>query len=173
LRELSDKLEQVDSLWLVDRTGTYWASSQIEPPMHPLPVLDRDFMQAYLAGSRAIHVSDPFVGRATGRPAFNTSMPRNGGGLVIASIRPDYFVQFFDRVLPGSDRVIGITKATGAILVRYPRLGDHAPARLSASSGLLRAITTEPERGMFRAVAQVDGVDASTPTGTSPAIRSM
>lgn len=161
LKALADKLTQVDSLWLVDHTGTYWASSQIEPPMPPIPVLDRDFMQVHLSGFRGIYVSDPFIGRATGRSAFNTSMPRSGpdGGLVIASIRPDYFLEFFERVLPGTDRVIGLTKATGAILVRYPPPPSGAPARLSPASGLLRAITTAPERGMFQAVAQVDGID--------------
>jgi two-component system, NtrC family, sensor kinase len=161
LASISDKLAQVDSLWLVDETGTYWASSQIAPPMQPVPVADRDFMLAYRSGFRGLYVSDPFVGRATGRQAFNTSMARTGpdGGIVIASIRPDYFQDFFGRVLPGSDRVIGLTKESGAILVRYPPLPGTAPTRLSAASGLLRAITTEPKRGMFRTVAQVDGVE--------------
>ena len=161
LATLAELLPQIDSVWVVDPSSTYWNGSAVAPPMPPVDVLDRDFMQVYLAGKHDLYVSDPFVGRITGRPSFNTSRAREGpgGGLLVASVRPGYFLDFFGQVLPTADRVIGLVKATGVVLVRHPPIASAEPLRLGPDSGLMRAIVADPDRGAFRVVAQVDGVD--------------
>ena len=161
LAALAGRLPQIDSVWLTDPTSAYWAGSALPPPIAAVDIRDRDFMQVYLAGQTALYVSDPLVGRLTGRPTFNTSRAREGpgGGLLVASVRPTYFVDFFAEVLPAADRVIGLVKASGMVLVRHPALASTTPVRLGPSSGLMQAIMTAPERGAFRTVAQVDGVD--------------
>ena len=161
LADLAERLPQIDSVWVTDPTSTYWSGSAVMPPMPAVDIRDRDFMQVYLAGQTGLYVSDPFVGRVTGRPTFNTSRAREGpgGGLLVASVRPSYFLDFYAEALPAADRVIGLVKASGMVLVRHPPLASAAPVQLGPGSGLMQAIMTAPERGAFRTVAQVDGVD--------------
>ncbi|WP_207482052.1 HWE histidine kinase domain-containing protein [Arenibaculum pallidiluteum] len=130
----------------------------------PAPALDVHD-QEYFVGARqaAPHafVSRPIVGRISGKSLFRVSRARKTAdgvfdGIVVASLAPDYFIDFYRSVTAEGESVT-MVRDDGTVLVREPQATAKV-AVLSPQSGLMSSITTTPARGMYRATSELDRV---------------
>ncbi|MCH2546433.1 MAG: ATP-binding protein [Alphaproteobacteria bacterium] len=69
------------------------------------------------------------------------------GGVVLAAINPQYFIDFFDSVANGSHHYMDITLSDSSILVSGPQSGDHY-AKLS--NHLRSSVSNYPESDLIR-----------------------
>ncbi|WP_051341263.1 hybrid sensor histidine kinase/response regulator [Azospirillum halopraeferens] len=163
LRAFDSSMPQLGSLALVDPQGRIVASSRRYPAVS-VDVSDREYIRALRNGDGAYTVSEAIHGRISGDPQFNIARRRSGGdgdfnGAIVAAVFPQYFVDFYRRVALGDDESMGLTRADGAVLVRYPEPAADAPVRLARGRGMMAAIERNPDEGLFRVHGQVDGID--------------
>ncbi|PWC39085.1 ATP-binding protein [Azospirillum sp. TSO35-2] len=166
LRTLTGELDQVSAIGVTDPEGVVRNSSLGFPPRN-----------LYVGGSAAFReqrerdaglliggsITDP-VSR---KPSFGISRRRSspGGpdgtfdGLINATVDPDYFARFYQRVLNTDGESVSLVREDGQILMRYPAFGFDAPVMLPPDRGLLAELRQRPDEGVFRADSYVQGVD--------------
>jgi two-component system NtrC family sensor kinase len=76
-------------------------------------------------------------------------------GVIILTVYPQYFIEFWRKVAPNPESVAALVRADGMILARVP---DPKILSLPQGAVLLRAIQQSDE-GSFRAASAVDGID--------------
>ncbi|MBP2315261.1 hybrid sensor histidine kinase/response regulator [Azospirillum soli] len=166
MKTLSDELPQVGSLALVDPQGFVQIVSRVFP-LEPLYVADREYFRAQRERDHGFHVGEALVNRRTGRPQFNVSRRRTspGGpdgvfaGTLVASIRTDYFVEFYRQVAQGENEAISILREDGMVLARYPALESGTPLRLGPDAVFMRAVAEGRQDGVHRGQSHVDGIE--------------
>lgn len=160
LKTLALQTPEVQSYWITDETGRVRASS-FEWPIRELSVADREYFRAHLAASDAIHVSPRLSGKIKSEIFFTLSrrmeLPGNRfQGVVLLSLLPAYFDDFYRSVLHDPRDVILLLREDGQAIVRKPL--DSAPDR--ADIGKFPELITTPDvDGTFRAVTSFDGVE--------------
>jgi PAS domain S-box-containing protein len=142
LRAAAEGSEQVKSIWVSDASGALRVGSM--PVKQPVNVADRDYFLAHHDRDGGIYISAPYTGRVLGSAAFAVSRrrmapPGTFDGIVLVSIDPHYFIDFWKDVAPSDlHAAVFLTRADGTILARYPALPD-AQVRLPGSSPLVQA----------------------------------
>lgn len=164
LRRTQDALPQIESIWVFDRDGRPLVSSTIFPVPGDLNNSDRDYFAAQVNGEAGTFIGKMITARVGGARFFVVSQRRTSSdgafnGVIAVSVSPEHFQNFYTRVAKGIADSLGMIRADGEFLARYPSLGGNAPMQLNASSVFMGAIQRNPEAGSFTAVSQIDGIE--------------
>ena len=125
---------------------------------------DREHFQAARQsaerGEDRLFISKPVQGRVSGKWSIQMVRPildegAFAGALVI-SIDPAFFSRFFETVQLGEGGVVTMVRDSGEILSRAPSLETALGKSITGTPYLASGA---PTSGIFRRVAQVDGVD--------------
>ncbi|GLC92253.1 GGDEF domain-containing protein [Cupriavidus sp. TA19] len=154
--------EDMGSLLVADASGNLVLDSHKWPP-RAVNVADRDYFQAHAHDAHAgTFLSQPFQPRITTENksiGLSRRMPApdgSFGGIVVGTLRINYFRKLFNGVSLGSGGTLTLLRTDGTIIMRRPYEDSSIGRNISGSSSftpLLRG--TE---GSFIGVAAVDGV---------------
>ena len=123
---------------------------------------DRDYFRLQKAArSDELFVSPPVLGRITGQWAIQFSRPildEQGrfAGLIVMAVPPPALEGVYNDIRLGSQGVISLALADGAILARTGELAQAVRVSLARAAGLA---PEDPPSGDYRARGLVDGVD--------------
>jgi signal transduction histidine kinase/CheY-like chemotaxis protein len=163
LKQLTDALPQLKSVWVFDKTGHALINS-LNLALPNLDFSDRDYYSAHVAQNIGTFIGRTILPRPPyqGAPFFGVSRRRdaesgNFNGVVQASVLPEYFDRFYARIGrdPGSFFVLGLTD--GSVLARYPSL-DRA-ARLDPRGPVGRSLSVHPAGDLITIVSPGDNVE--------------
>jgi len=162
LKSLTDMLPQFADIWVLDPDGHPVVSGTVFPIPRQMDLSDRSYFRVHKTGEvDGLYVSEVITARATndrGQPVFfsisRKRLTRDGrfAGVVVMSVSPDYFEQYYATLPPPA--VAAIVRADGTLLARYPKVTK--PARLSPGDPFLRALG-EAREGMVTVTSSVDG----------------
>lgn len=160
LRQLNPQFPQVDSVWLIGADGKARATSN-SFPAHGTSVQHRDYFRALLEHD-GIYISGAYTGPSSGTQMFIVARRRTTSdgrfdGVIAAAVPLKYLLGFYATVAPGYDRVINLTRADGAILVRDPVNAAAVTVPPDSAAGL--ALRSGLSEGVFETKAVVDGVE--------------
>lgn len=122
-------------LSVVDASGDLVLSSQV--PFVFVNVEERGYFKAHRDGKRGLLISPPLIGKATGKRFVPISLPMEDEagvftGLVLASVNPFMFSDFYGRICLGPGGVIAMVDRDGAVLA-----GVHDDRPISLSQNLM------------------------------------
>src|ERR1700732_400355 len=154
-------LPQVQTALVIGRNGHPLVSATIYPVDRNLDLSDRAHFQTLRERSDPYYVSVVEVGRLDSERHFflsrrKESEPGSFDGVITVSVSPQYFQDFYTKLVDGSrDYTAVLVRTNGVGLVRYPMpaAGDNR------DQNLLNAVAEHAEGGIFRARSTVDGVD--------------
>ncbi len=168
LRTISESLEQVASVAVMDRTGRALASSRIYPITGTSNNADRDYFRAHVGNDVSTFVSEALAPRVGGGAnlIFNLSKRRNAAdgsfnGVYTVAMVPGYFEKFYARIGRSPGSYYSMLRDDGVFLARYPSQGP-APRNLDPRSMLRQAIARQEDSGFFVVTppaSQVDGIE--------------
>ncbi|WP_315702139.1 MULTISPECIES: ATP-binding protein [unclassified Bradyrhizobium] len=151
LRRLPEALSQIRSVWVFDAQGRTLVNSLV----YPAPAIDfsdRDYFRAHLGSDIGTFIGAPLAPRSPyqGAPFFGVSRRRhdaNGNftGVILASVLPNYFEQFYARIGRDPGSYFAIRRADGSALVRFPALAikpDPSNPEVEATGSPSGLITT-------------------------------
>ncbi|HEY8578336.1 MAG TPA: histidine kinase dimerization/phospho-acceptor domain-containing protein, partial [Beijerinckiaceae bacterium] len=159
LAAIAKNAPEVEAVWIFDPRGRPVASSTIHPVPRDLDNGDRDYIRAHAAGDAGLFVGQNIAARIGDLTFFVVSRRRmaNGvpEGVIALTLPPARIAPFYEAVAKGTAISVGIFRADGATLTRYPLPG----------AGLVRARTTAaftdhvrgaPVEGRYRVVSGLD-----------------
>jgi len=163
LRRVTQGSEQIKSMWIFGRDGRTLVSSLVYPAP-PTDLSDRDYFQALLDKDVGT-----FIGRVlsprppySGADFFSVSRRRTGSdgafaGVLQASVLPDYFEGFYEKIGREPGSYAALVRADGAILARLPASSLASNVKpFSAAAEILRDGKTE---GTLTTVSSIDGLE--------------
>jgi signal transduction histidine kinase/CheY-like chemotaxis protein len=105
-------------------------------------------------------VAAPVRGQISGQNLFRMARLRSmgdgsPGGVLFASMAPEYFVRFYRSVTAGDDSVT-MGRADGTVLVRDPPVTTGVEV-MSPQSGFMRGIS-RVDRGLYRTTSELDRI---------------
>ncbi|HYH21095.1 MAG TPA: HWE histidine kinase domain-containing protein [Azospirillum sp.] len=145
LKGIAAQSPHIDGLWLVRPDGLTVNSADYFP-MPTSVVTEREYYQV-LKGQDVTHLGRMIQGRIKGNLNFNISRRRSSptgvfDGIVLVTISLSYFEEFWRNVVPDGSHSIGIIRADGEILARYPGLKE-LPPRIPEASPFFSVIRTQ------------------------------
>lgn len=162
LGRLADALPQIKSLWLFDPQGRALVNS-VDPAPTVVDFSDRDYFRVHVARPDI----SPFVGpvlipRApfAGAPFFSVSRRRTADGfigVVQASVLPDYFEKFYERIAQDAGMFFALGLTDGNIIARFP--SAKAPIRIDPTQPAAKKIARRPSSGILTSVTPSDGIE--------------
>jgi PAS domain S-box-containing protein len=128
-RLLLDRIQdagRIDALSVIDNVGHVVNYTRNWPAPRDLDLTDRDYFIAHRDMPKlGLFVAAPVRNRTTGE--WTTFLTRrlsgpNGEflGVILAVVRIQYFVDFYQAVLPGNAATISLFRRDGVLLARYP-----------------------------------------------------
>lgn len=155
---------QLKDVFIHDRNGLPLVSTSTYPVPRQLSVAERDYFYRQAAGDAGVYVSRVWSGRLEHAPFFSLTQRRPSpdgafDGIISVSIQPGYFEQFYRDVVHtglGDGSIVGLTRADGVMLVRFPPLASAG--QLSVASPFERGIAIHPDRGSFEGTSEFDSV---------------
>ncbi len=160
--KLEKALATVDAIFVADKNGRALVSSSIYPLAPDTSVADRDYFRAQSERNAGTYVGARLRSRATGGDFFGVSRRRASrdgefSGIIVISVVPKVFSDFYDQLAHGSTASFSLAKSDGSILARHPTPpGDVT--HFSTDSGFMLNITNRPEGGIVTSNNSVDGV---------------
>ncbi len=152
---------QIKDVFVHDRHGLPLVSTGAYPVPHDLSVADRDYFIRQADRDSGVFVSRIFSGRLAHAPFFTLTQRRAGldgsfQGIISVSIHPEYFERFYREIAQAArgSMVAALTRADGALLVRYPPVAD--PVTFSATGDFARNVAAHPDRGNYEAASEID-----------------
>jgi len=124
---------------------------------------DRDYFRAFQSGGhQGLFIGHPIRSRLTGRdclPISRAWFKQDGsfGGVVVGSVRLDYFYALFAAVQIGPQSSLNLYHTDGALIARLPRVAEDVGRSVAGSENLAR-ITASPS-GTFTHRAVIDDVE--------------
>lgn len=147
---------------VLDRTGQVTLDSrQVSPPDENFA--DRQFFRAQRdQPDLGLYIGAPFKAKATGSWSVAVSRrleDRDGSfaGVVVGTLRLDFFGQLFTLVDPGKGGSVGLFRADGTLVDRVP-YDDNLVGRRFAEFELFRHYPAA-RTGTFAAASNIDGVE--------------
>jgi two-component system NtrC family sensor kinase len=163
LKQLSESLPQLKSVWIFDAQGEPLVNSLISPPPQ-MNFADRDYFNAHVDQAIGTFIGQLLTPRQPyqGARFFGVSRRRSSddgsfAGVIQASVLPDYFQNFYARIGhdPGSFFALG--RMDGALLAHYPPLDRDV--RLDPAGPVGHHIAAHPERGLMTIAWPADGIE--------------
>lgn len=163
LKQLTDALPQLKSVWVFDNKGRALINS-LDLALPHIDFSDRDYYRAHVASDVGTFIGANLLPRPPyqGAPFFGVSRRRvslNGHftGVVQASVLPEYFEKFYARIgrAPGSFFALGLTD--GSVLARYPNL--ERSARLDPKGPVGRSLSENPDGSLITIRAPGDNIE--------------
>lgn len=151
----------VDNIYLIDASGAVQISH--DQKTRGRSIADRDFFQALRDRNDGL----PFIsavekGRITDKLHFRISCRINRpdgsfGGIVVATINPQAFADYYQRLTPGAQRVVALFGTNDKkIRARFP---EPEPAQWSKQiESPLWAQINAADNGVFQTISPVDGI---------------
>jgi len=167
LKTLNEDLDQIGVLAVTDPQGLIRNASNGFPARNAY-IGGRAYFRAQQERDAGLLVGESMVSKATKRRSFSLSRRRTatGGpdgafdGIIHATVDPDYFASFYQRVLADRGEAVTLVRGDGQVLIRYPMIRDENQAlTLPPNRGLLLAIQTRPDEGAFTNTSYNDGVE--------------
>ena len=147
-------------LSIADENGDLVLSSQV--PFNRVNIVYRPFFLAHRAGETGFLVGTPILGTATGKWYIPMSLALKNadgsfGGVVLASVNPFYFSDFYSRVQLGNQGFVLLISASGEILAGVIE-GREVPFGTSVSASRLFSAMSGSEEGALKGIGLADGV---------------
>jgi two-component system cell cycle sensor histidine kinase/response regulator CckA len=158
LRKMCGAYPQVMSIWVADASGVIRNASRQLPPS-PVRVDDRDYFRALREADTGLFIGEIITGHVTKTQVFNVALRRTGApgafdGVVVITVAPTYFRDFWVRTAGASDIGVALVRSDGSILARAPQLDPNV---LSISPGGDTALAIRrKEQGAYIGVAVTD-----------------
>ncbi|MDD2990643.1 MAG: ATP-binding protein [Zoogloea sp.] len=149
-----------NQLGVIDEHGTYILSNLANHKRMDLS--DREHFQVHKArDTNELFISKPVLGRASGKWSIQMTRRINKpdgsfGGVVVISVDPFYFSDFYSGVDLGKDGVVALVGRDG--IVRARRSGDNKAVGQDLSGSALMANLARAETGSYRSASYADGV---------------
>ncbi|MGZ8367674.1 MAG: response regulator [Rhodoplanes sp.] len=164
LKRVTDMLPQLQSIWVIDRDGFALVSSRASPPPRSASLSDRDFFQAQVDKDQATYVGSVHAPRLVPGPTFFSFSRRRTladgfNGIVTVSLLPSDFEKFYAEISRGLGAYFAMIREDGAFLTRYPDPAGPGARLNMPKSSFAVARRTNPERGIYTAVGQLDGLE--------------
>jgi two-component system, NtrC family, sensor kinase len=156
-----DTLPPIYDVWMIDAAGHPRVSGRF-PSIPSIDVSARDFFEAEKEHDAGAFIGDEQIGALTQVPEFDICERRSApdgafNGIIAISARTAFFSEFYRALAEDKHSAAALVRSDGSILVRYPAL--PSPRVLSGDSPFLRAIATEPDRGLFWGRGETDGIE--------------
>jgi signal transduction histidine kinase len=153
-------LPQIGAVLIIDGSGRIRASDR---PLAATPAdaSDREAFVAQRERNAGIFIGRQPVVEPT-QPSFDISRRRSMAdgsfdGVIVVSARPTYFGDFFSTVSRHEHSSASLVRSDGTVLMRYPSL--PAPLVFNANRPIMKAIASQPDRGLFWGSGGIDGIE--------------
>ena len=162
IKQLTDSLPQLKSVWIFDAQGNTLVNS-LRYPAPRISFADRDYFIAHLDHAIGTFIGTPLAPRQPyqGARFFGVSHRRDSGdgsftGVIQASVLPEYFESFYARIGrdPGSFFAIG--RMDGVVLAHFPPLDRDV--RLDPGGPVGRTIAASADHGLMTIAWPADSV---------------
>lgn len=163
LKQLADSLPQVKSAWIFDAKGHALVNSLVVPAPE-IDFSDRDYFKAHVDRDIGTYIGEALKPRPPyqGAAFFGVSRRRTNedgsfGGVIQASVLPEYFENFYARIgsEPGSFFALGLTD--GMVLARFPT--SDRDIRLDRNGPIGQKIAAHPNAGLITVTSPTDGIE--------------
>lgn len=162
LKQLTDALPQLKSVWVFDNKGRALVNS-LDLTLPDLDFSDRDYYRVHIAGDAGTFIGQSLLPRPPyqGAPFFGVSRRRVSAdgsftGVVQASVFPEYFDRFYARIGHDAGSFFALGLTDGSILARYPQLDREV--RLDPKGPVGRTLSAHPAGGLVTLVSPGDNV---------------
>ena len=161
LAEMKHDLPQVQNILIVGAGGHPLVSASDDPIPAGVDLSSRDYFAAARDEGRMFGISQVERGALSGRLFFGVTQRRtapdgNFGGVILISVSPRFFIDFYTTLVGDSGDVITLMRADGEVLVRGPG-GEDRPRPSTPGSNFFGAIADAPAGGVKRNVSMYDG----------------
>ena len=158
LRQLAERSEHIDAVWLTAPDGTV-VNGTFAFPMPALNVFDRDYFQL-LINDDTTYLGEIAYGRLTNRKSLNLARRRSApdgrfDGTILVTIALPYFEQFWESALQGRVGVAGIVRDNGQVLARFPSVAE-ASMTINGDSPFFH-LTQSHDVGAYEYKSGLDG----------------
>lgn len=159
LNEIERRYPQTLGIWLVDQAGKLRNSSRVFP-VPPIDLSDRDYFIALEKGDPGTFISHVVTGRVEAEKNFNIVRRRSSAsgafdGVIVVSVSPMYFIDYWRRTVPPLDMVAGLLRSDLNILAREPSYpADSLPPGSATAAAIKRS-----DHGSMRTVSAIDGIE--------------
>ena len=125
-------------------------------------IRDREHFQVHVAtDSGMVHISKPVLGRSSGKWSIEFTRRINKpdgsfGGVVVASLDPGYFTQFYKAVEFGHQGTVALIGTDGYVRARHSELSAETGQDLRGAE-LFRQLAAG-DHGSFRSTSIIDGI---------------
>jgi two-component system NtrC family sensor kinase len=161
LRRIAEGSAEIKSLWIFDRDGRALVNS-LSYPVDSTVFSDRDYFNVHGERDRGTYVGRVLRPRPPygGAPFFGVSRRRISdeagfAGVVQASVLPEYFEGFYEKLAREPGEYASIVRADGTLLARYPSLGRDA--KLAERGPLYQSMLAQPTAGKVTLISEIDG----------------
>lgn len=147
-------------LSIADENGNLVFSSQV--PFRPSNVKDREhFLVHKNVDSGQLFISKPMLGRSSGKWSIQMTRRVNKpdgsfGGVVVVSVDPYYFAEFYKQVDLGKNSSITLIGRDG--IVRARQSGQNVDIGQDLSKSVLTEKLKISDTGYYSAVSPIDGI---------------
>ncbi len=134
----------------------------INRPLPPSNISDREHFQVHAtADSNKVFISKPVLSRSSGKWSIQFTRRINKpdgsfGGVVVASLDPNYFTQFYKAVEFGGQGVVTLVGTDGIVRARHSSMSSEIGQDMG-STELFRELARS-EQGTYVAKSSVDGI---------------
>ena len=158
LGRICDVYPQVMAIWLADASGVVRNASK-PLPSSPVRVDDRDYFRALREADVGVFIGQIVTGHVTKILDFNVALRRKSktgdfDGVLIITVTPEYFSQFWNKVAGHSDFGAALVRSDGMILARAPFL--HPDALVLPSTSESAQAIRRGEQGTYIGVSTTD-----------------
>lgn len=149
-----------NQLGVIDERGIYILSNL--PNHKQMDLSDREHFRVHIEkDTNQLFISKPVLGRASGKWSIQMTRRINKpdgsfGGVVVISVDPFYFSDFYSGVDLGKGSVVSLIGRDG--IVRARRAGDDSKVGQNISNGPLLPSVAERPTGSFHTTSVSDGI---------------
>jgi signal transduction histidine kinase/ActR/RegA family two-component response regulator len=135
------------------------------PGLGQLDLSDREHFRVHLnAGAPQPFISQPVIGRGSGKPSIQISRrieypDGSFAGVGVVSLDPTYFNRFFESIDLGPNSLVYLIGRDGVLRARSSRAGPNIGIGKDFSgSPVMKTLLSAPQ-GIYRARSDVDGIE--------------
>ncbi len=146
---------------IIDSSGVMRASNAGPQPAPPLDLSDREHFKVHVnSGEDRLFISKPVVGRASGKWSVQFSRrflnpDKSFAGVVVASLDPEHFTKFYDKIDFGALASISLIGNDGVVRSSGGTAGGYALGQDLKASTVLGHIRGGTSSSHFRGIRQV------------------